>query len=245
MAFIHYRTQAFIFKKTDRFEADRIFTIFTYDFGRVEVLARALRKITSKLRPGIALFYLSEIEFIQGKTYKTLTDAQSIEKFKNLRKDLKKLKIAFKISEVLDNFLKFEEKDKEIWNLIIETFQKLNNCSLFIVHCSLIYYYFLWNFFSILGYQPELYQCALCQKKLRPYNLSAKEGGIICQPCAESEKETEKVNPNLVKVLRIILKKDLENLSKLKIEPALEKSLRNISENYYSFLLALQLPAKW
>jgi len=248
MAFIHYRTQGFVLKKTDRFEADRIFTIFTFDWGRVKVLARAIRKITSKLRSGIDFFYLSEIEFIQGKTYKTLTDAIALEKFKNLKEDLGKFKIAFEISEVLDNFLKFEEKDENIWNLIIETFTLLNRPEVTprqggdltkYTRSSLIYYYFLWNFFSTLGYQPELYQCSLCWKKLKPDNLyfSSKDGGVICQACSKSEKEAKKINSSVIKVLRIIFKKDSQTLSKLKIEPVLEKSLKDISENYYLYLL--------
>ena len=125
--FNHYRTQGFILKKTDQGESDRIFTIFTKDFGRLELLAKAERKIKSKLRAGLELFYLSEIEFIQGKIYKTLTDAILIEKFQNLRNDLGKLYIAYKISEDLDNFVRGEEPDEKIWHLLNETFEKLNN----------------------------------------------------------------------------------------------------------------------
>ena len=49
------------------------------------------------------IFYLSEIEFIQGKNYKTLTDVLTIEKFKNVREDLEKLKIAYQITKLTDN----------------------------------------------------------------------------------------------------------------------------------------------
>ncbi|KPJ55867.1 hypothetical protein AMJ49_06190, partial [Parcubacteria bacterium DG_74_2] len=66
-------------KKIDQGEWDRIFIIYTRDFGKLKVLARAERKIKSKLRAGLELFYLSEIEFIQGKNYKTLTNAVLIE----------------------------------------------------------------------------------------------------------------------------------------------------------------------
>ncbi|NQU82868.1 MAG: recombination protein O N-terminal domain-containing protein, partial [Parcubacteria group bacterium] len=81
MAFTHYRTRGFFLKNEARGEADEIFTLFTSDFGRIRVLGRAIRKITSKLRSGAGLFYYSEIEFIQGKQYKTLTDAVLIDKF--------------------------------------------------------------------------------------------------------------------------------------------------------------------
>lgn len=250
MPFIHYRTKAFIFKKVDRFEADRIFTVFTQDFGKLEILARAIRKITSKLRQASEIFYLSEIEFIQGRTYKTLTDAVLIKKFENINKYPEKLKTAFKISETLDDFLKFEERDEKIWKLILGTFQKLNNhlTSSFLE----LFFYFLWNFFSTLGYKPELSCCLLCQKRLslkkdflKKYRektkiyFSPREGGIICQPCAfrKNKKEIVEINPEIIKILEIILRKDWQGYFQIKINPFLRKQLRDISKNYYSYLL--------
>ncbi|MBI2041661.1 MAG: recombination protein O N-terminal domain-containing protein, partial [Candidatus Nealsonbacteria bacterium] len=85
---VHYRTEGIFLKKSDRAESDELFFVYTKDFGGLKVLGKAIRKITSKLKGGAQPFYLSEIEFIQGKTYKTLTDAVLIESFQNIRKDL-------------------------------------------------------------------------------------------------------------------------------------------------------------
>jgi len=235
---IHYPTKGFIFKKNDFWEADRIFTIFTKDFGKLEILARAIRKIKSKLRGGMELFYLTDIEFIQGKTYKTLTDASLIENFPNLRKDLKRLKIAYEISEILDNLIKGQEEDEKVWDLLKETFQRLNSLSLSIKECWLIYYYFLWNFLSILGYQPELNFCSICQKKLIPKNLyfDPKEGGVICFNCFKKVKDGKKIEPDVIKILRLILEKKMNFLKKLKIKKTYQKTIKDISENYLSFV---------
>ncbi len=242
--FVHYRTQGFIFKKEDKGEADQLFSVYTKDFGKLEILGKAIRKISSKLRSGAEIFYLSEIEFIQGKVHKTLTDAIPIEKFTNLRKDLKRLVVAYKISETLDNLVKGQEPDKNIWQLLNETFHRLNNWkienSLKIENCKLkiVYFHFLWNLLSILGYQPELYNCALCQKKLIPEKLyfNPKEGGVICQNCFQKVKSGKEINPEIVKILRIILEKNWPILSKLKIETEYLKGLASVSKNYFSLV---------
>lgn len=235
---IHYRTQGFVLKKVDFGETDRIFTIFTKDFGKLEILAKAIRKIRSKLRGGMELFYLSDIEFIQGKTHKTLTDAISIESFQNLRKDLKRLKIAYDTSEMIDTLIKGEEKDEKVWELFKETFERLNSFYLSIKECWLIYYYFFWNFLAVLGYKPQLNFCSICQKKLIPKNLyfSEKEGGVICFECSRKVKSRRKITPDVIKILRLILKKDFDFLKKLKIEKKHQKTIREISENYLSFI---------
>ncbi|MFC1663842.1 DNA repair protein RecO [Patescibacteria group bacterium] len=234
---IHYRTLGFVLKKQNLGEADQILTIYTQDFGKLEILGKAIRKIKSKLRGGTREFSLSEIEFIQGKNYKTLTDALIIELFENLKDNFKKLTIIRQISEISDNFLKDEEKDESIWELLNETFRKLNTSKLKPITSSLIYYYFLWNFLSILGYQPQLNNCVLCQKRITPNKLkfSFQEGGIVCQDC--SLKTFEQIDPDTIKILRLFLKKDWKTLNKLKLESRHLKSLKDISNNYLTHFL--------
>ncbi len=241
--FTHYRTQGIIIKKEDRGEADQLFTIYTKDFGKLEILGRAIRKIKSKLRAGAELFYFSEIEFIQGKAYKTLTDAILIEKFKNIRKDLERLVIAYQISEVLDNLVKGQEPDKDIWNLLNEAFIKLNNLQLTTYNLQLIYCYFLWNLFSLLGFKPELSTCPICREKLLPetFYFVPKEGGVVCWRCLkklspEEKERVKEISVVTVKILRIFLSNNWEILPRLKIIKEERKNLKEISELYLTFL---------
>jgi len=203
--FLHYRTLGIIFKKEDRAEADQLFTVYTKDFGKLEVLGKAIRKISSKLRSGAEIFYLSEIEFIQGKTHKTLTDAILIEKFENLKNNLNKLKIAYKISQVLDNLVSGQEPDEKIWQLLNETFGKLNKLEISNLKLELLYYYFFWNLVSLLGYRPEINNCTIQGKK---------------------------INCDIAKIIKVILRKDWQILPRLKIEPNHLKLLKNVSQWY-------------
>lgn len=237
---VHYRTQGFIFKKKDIFEADRVFSIFTNDFGRLEIVGRAIRKITSKLRGGIEIFSLSEIEFIQGKNRKTLTNTITIEKFNNIIKDINKLKISYQISEVLDNFIKGQEKDKNIFILLDDTFNALNSPKLQTLSVQLIYYYFLWNFLSAIGYHPEIQKCIVCRLNLNPHSLyfSNKDGGVICKNCLYSDIEAITINSDIVKILRLVLKKDWKVLSKLKVSTFSQDLFKEVSDNYYYYILS-------
>jgi len=234
---IKHKTCGFVFKKEDANESDRFFSVFTNDFGRLDIFAKAIRKNASKLRSGIDIFFISEIEFIQGKNKKTLTDASIIEKFDNIYQDLGKFKIANKIGEILDNVLKGEEKDEKIFTLLSEVIKKLSDQNYtkeaLVKNQSLIYYYFLWNTLSLLGYHCEVKKCASCHNKLIPYDIhfSSREGGVICRRCLYKDKFAQKINSDIVKILRIILSKDWQMLSKLKIESTSQKLLEDVSEN--------------
>ena len=235
---IHYKTQGFIFKKIDVAESDRSFFFFTKDFGRIEILAKAERKIQSKLRGGLEIFNLVDIEFIQGKTHKTLTDIYLTDDFRNIKQNLGRLKTAYEIAGILDDLIRDEGKDKEIWSLLLDSFKKLDNLSLFRENYFLIYYLFLWNLFSILGYGPEIYHCVVCQKRISPGKLSfsAPEGGVICSLCSRNTKKAKAVSDNFIKILRLILKKDWATLSKLKFDEVQKKLLKDISNYHLSFI---------
>ena len=231
---VHYRSKGFVLGKKDFGEADQLFVVYTENFGKLEILGKAIRKISSKLRAGTELFYLSEIEFIQGKTHKTLTDAILIDSFKNIRNDLEKLPVAFKISEILNKLVKGQEPDKKLWQLLFKSFNTLNSLEKKSKN-KIIYYYFLWNILSILGYRPEIHNCSLCQKKIKPGDIyfSQSEGGLICNQCKEKIKSLKKIEPDIIKILRITLEKDWQILEKLKIEDKDLKSLREISDYYF------------
>lgn len=243
MAFIHYRTPAFFLTKEEKGEADQVFNVLTENFGKVEILGKGIRKIVSKLRSAAELFCLSEIEFIQGKNYKTLTDAILIEKFKNIKNDFQKLTLVYKITEIVNFLIGREEKDERVWNLLKTTFQKLNNSFLSSEQFFLLYFFFFWNLVSFLGYKPELYSCLVCQKKLLPEILwfLPQQGGIVCWRCLKNlpdlkELKIEEIKVETVKILRILCDENGGFLNRLRVEKNDLQNLETISSFYYNFL---------
>ncbi len=251
MAHQHYRTKGIVLAKRDSGEADQIFVLYTQDFGKIEVVGRAVRKITSKLRAGIDVFYFIEIEFIQGKNRKTLTDAIIIDKFLNLRKNSEALICANQIFEVVGRLTIIEKKDNEVFrllmkiikiidNLIFENSLKIENWKL-----KIILNYFLWNFFSLLGYSPELYSCPVCNKKLLPetFFLSPHHGGVVCWGCCKKIKEENQqflfseVNVNTVKLIRFLINQPIERAQKLNSCQNDLQNLMRASGAYFSFLV--------
>lgn len=236
----HYKTQAFVFKRSDINEADRVFSVFTNDFGRLDIFAKSIRKNISKLRGGMDIFYMSQIEFIQGKNRKTLTDATAIEKFGNVTSDPKRFKIAGDVADIMDNFIIGQEKDAEIFSLLDDVFHKLNDHGLGDEKCVPAYYYFLWNILRALGYLPEVHKCNACGAKLNPYAIyfSNKLGGVICKKCLGQDVLSYRLNSDVVKTMRLIFKKEWQVISKLKMAFSSQKLFKEVSDNYYSYILS-------
>lgn len=241
--FVHHRTKGIILKKVDLRETDQLFTIYTHKFGRVEILAKSIRKVVSKLKSGMQLFSLSDVEFIQGKRYKTLIGAISIDKFVNLRSNLARLNTMHKISELLDKLVYYDKPSENIWELLTDTLEELNEKKFDDKNLKLIYYYFSWNLFSCLGYRPELYNCSSCRNKLKPNNIFfiPMLGGVVCQDCYKEKGlgiSGIMIDPETVKILRILMHNNWHTVSRMKVKNKHLESLHIATTHYSLFLPA-------
>ncbi len=110
--FLRHRTKGIILKKENIGEADENFWIFTEGYGLIKLFAKSIKKMDSKLRSQAQVFYLVEIEFIEGKIKKRLIDASLLEKFSGIRKDLLKLRLAYSFTKIFRLLRKHENRIK-------------------------------------------------------------------------------------------------------------------------------------
>lgn len=135
--------------KNDFGEAERLFYIFTREFGMIKAIARGVRYFKSKLRPNLDLFSYNNFSLIMAKDVWKITDASEITIIKNPEG----LKIFSKIAVFLTRMIKGEEKNNFIWQEIknLFFFLKSDNRSLKDLEIS-----FLARVLNNLGYLPEI-----------------------------------------------------------------------------------------
>jgi len=108
---------SFILSRRDFREFDQIISLYTLEKGKVEVLARGVKKITSKNAAHLEPFCLVEAEIIPGKEINHLGGVVSMAYFANIRADLSKSLAAGFVVGMLDNILHEHEPDARIFNL--------------------------------------------------------------------------------------------------------------------------------
>ena len=109
---------ALVLKRRDFRESDQIISFFTKENGKIELLARGVKKIISKNSAHLELFSLISIEIAKGKEVDHLTKVQSVEFFRNIRMDLKKSLMASYIVSLVEKLTYTEEKDLYIFKLL-------------------------------------------------------------------------------------------------------------------------------
>ena len=64
-----YRTHALVLRRRDYHDADRILTLFTPSMGKLEVIAKGVRKPTSHKAGHLELFTHISVLIAQGRKY--------------------------------------------------------------------------------------------------------------------------------------------------------------------------------
>lgn len=79
MSYTVYTTLGFILSSSPHGEANRLYHIFTRDFGVVIATAQGVRLAKSKLRGHLTEFSLASVSLVKGKEFWRLTSAQALQ----------------------------------------------------------------------------------------------------------------------------------------------------------------------
>jgi len=113
-----YRTHAVVLRRRDYLDADRILMLFTPNMGKVEVIAKGIRKTMSRKAGHLELLTHTALLLANGRTWDIVSEAVTVESFRHLRLDLDCISGASYISELVDSFSETDDENRPLWDLI-------------------------------------------------------------------------------------------------------------------------------
>jgi recombinational DNA repair protein (RecF pathway) len=111
-------TEGIILKRNNFGEADRMITALTDRFGKIAIVARGVRRITSRRAGNVEILNRVSLHLFKGKNY-TLTEAQSLETFPVIKSQLTLSTIAFHLIELTDKILVDDSPNHQAYNLLL------------------------------------------------------------------------------------------------------------------------------
>lgn len=115
---IYLADSGFVLKRFNFGEADRFVTLFTKENGKVEVLAKGVRKITSKRSSHIEPLNLIKFNSVKSSKNFILTEVELINSFEERKSSLKQCEIAFFVCELIDGLCPQGQVSSEIFSMI-------------------------------------------------------------------------------------------------------------------------------
>lgn len=111
-------TEGIILKRHNFGEADRVMTALTDRFGKISIVARGVRRITSRRAGNVEILNRVSMGLFKGKNY-TLTEAQSLETFPVIKSQLTLSTIAFHLIELADKLLLEDQPNVVAYSLLL------------------------------------------------------------------------------------------------------------------------------
>jgi len=218
-----YKTRGIILKRQNFFETDRLLTIYTQDFGKIKAIAKGVRKPLSRLSGHVELFYLTDFVVSKGRNLDIITSADMVEKFGNLRQSKEVTNYTYYISELVHRLIQEDLANQKIFDLLKKTFFNLNAKNTEKMVC-----YFELKLFDILGHKPEVGKCVLCSGEIsqKKNSFDYQDGGIVCNRCLGNRTQAIAVDKNLIKLLRIIERQNLDFFARIQINQKIINCLR-------------------
>lgn len=121
---MYFKTEGVILNKRNIFEADRLLSIYTRDFGKVKCIAKGARRPRSKKSGHIELGNWCKIFIAKGKNIDILTEVELKKAFgiKHFSED--KANRIYHLLELVDKLTEDHHKNAEVFYLLISFLQK-------------------------------------------------------------------------------------------------------------------------
>lgn len=232
-----YKAQAIVLRQRRLGEADKIITLYCSHAGKLDAIAKGVRRTKSRLAGHLEPLTLGSYLLAEGRDLDIVTQAETLEAFPGLRGDLERLGRGLYCAELVDRLTPERSEGNPVFRLLHETLAILDSEP----QLDLALRRFELRLLDQLGYRPSLEACALCDRRLEPqtnfWNPSA--GGAVCPSCAEGSARA--LSLNALKVLRLLLRARFAEAARVRLSPELSAEVESCLAGHLRFVLEREL----
>lgn len=116
----HYSSEGIVLARRNYGETDRILVVYSKAFGKISLMAKGVRKLKSRKRGSIEVFSYIKFAAARGKNLDLITEVEVIDSFLKVRKNLKKVAVAYYFMEVIGRVTRDDEKNEKLFFLLAE-----------------------------------------------------------------------------------------------------------------------------
>lgn len=145
-----YSSEGFVLARINILEADRIVILYTKDYGKLSYIAKGVRKPISRKRGSLEIFNQVSFSAARGKNFDIILEANLLNSYKKIRKDLKKVSVLYFFVETIGRITREEEQNMVLYNLLASYLDYLEN----IDELKKLRKKFIYDTLTVLGFWP-------------------------------------------------------------------------------------------
>ena len=223
-----------VLRRVDFGEADRVLVLFTREHGKLSVVAKGIRRLSSRSAGHLELFTESDIQLAKGANLDVVTQVETRNAFRRVREDLTRTSTAYLIVETADALTEEGAEQAELFDLLLATFGALETTD----DARLLAAHYQLRLLDVTGFRPVLMTCVGCDSALLPGRnyFTAHLGGALCPNCGPSEPSSRPIDSDVLKVLRNLQRAGLPGTVKFRVPEMtmreVERILRELLERH-------------
>lgn len=228
--------EGIIFSEQPYSETSKLLKIITKE-GIIDLIAKGARTLKSDLRSVTTkmTYGIFHIHYKEDKL-STLISVDTVNSFKNIKKDIKKISFASFLIELASQVMK-QNCNEQIYYILIASLKKIEEDYDPLVITNIVELKYL----DYLGVMPVLDSCAICGSKTSITTISGSRGGYVCSNCFTNERIVEE---KTIKLLRMLYYVDIDKISSTNINEKIKKEINDFIDEYYELYTGLYLKTK-
>lgn len=229
-----YKTESLILRRSDMGEADRLLLLAT-PLGKKRVIAKGVRKTTSRIAGHIELFVHTTMMLAAGRNLDVVTQSQVLQYFNTIRTDLSRLSCAYYAAELYDACTQEEDGQQQLFTLLIHTFKALDETQ----QPEIVLRGFELRLLEEIGYRPHLHHCVVCEAMLTEEadRFSPTLGGVVCPNHRQVDTQAIPMSLNTFKLLRYLQQQPYETIERLRISSSTRTEIESVIRSYLHHIL--------
>lgn len=228
-----YRNEGIVLKSIEYGDADKIVTIYTKNYGKVQAIAKGVRKTKSKFGSSLEILTDAIFLFYKGKNIDIISQTEILESFFSTCKDVKRFAFASNCAEIINKLTEERDTNIALFTLLKNTLHYLKKAK----DPQLLNLAFKWKAITNLGYRPlfSFYgqESNLAEKRNISKYFSIKDGGIISNNSSKRDSaEYLPISDYFIDVVKKIIIIPISTLAHYAIPESRLKELDEITETY-------------
>lgn len=234
------RITGIVLRHSDWGEADRLVTLYTRRHGKVRVIVKGARKVTSRKAGHLEPFTQVKLQLARGRDLFIVTQADTLETYLPLREDLVLTGYASYVVELLDRFVYEKEgASPTLFRLLGDTLKRLadgDDTWLAVRHYEI-------RLLDFLGFRPQLFECANCGCEIQAEDqfFSFSAGGAICPGCGKGLPNLIPISLEALKYLRHFQRSAFKEAARARPGSAVRGEVERLMQGYFTYLLEREL----
>jgi len=234
-----YTTDAIVLSRFDLGEADRVLTLITPGGGKLKVIAKGIRRPSSRLGGSLEPFAELTVALARGRTFDVVTQVSVGHAWLRLRDSLESAATAWYLAELADRSLEERHAAEPLYALLRRAYELLDAG----MAPGRVARWYELHLADELGVRPEVDRCVECDRMLDAagrFRWVPALGGVVCERCPAPQSGHVSLSLDALKLLKAYQRLDVEALAGLRLAPAVEREVETAMRDFVGYALERQ-----